>query len=41
ERLLDTAAVGVDGPPAEAATQSRLLTRIRMTPLTDRRSAGS
>ncbi|MER6320598.1 SchA/CurD-like domain-containing protein [Streptomyces coelicoflavus] len=41
ERLLDTAAVGVDGPPAEAATLSRLLTRIRMTPLTDRRSAGS
>ncbi|MFD8538512.1 SchA/CurD-like domain-containing protein [Streptomyces rubrogriseus] len=41
ERLLDTAAVGVDGPPAEAATLSRLLTRVRMTPLTDRRSAGS
>ncbi|MEU8731747.1 SchA/CurD-like domain-containing protein [Streptomyces tendae] len=41
ERLLDTAAVGVDGPPAEAATSARLLTRIRMTPLTDRRSAGS
>ncbi|MFK4545492.1 heme-degrading monooxygenase HmoA [Streptomyces tendae] len=41
ERLLDTAAVGVDGSPAEAATLSRLLTRIRMTPLTDRRSAGS
>ncbi|MFE5598740.1 SchA/CurD-like domain-containing protein [Streptomyces coelicoflavus] len=40
ERLLDTAVVGVDGPPAEAATLSRLLTRIRMTPLTDRRSAG-
>ncbi|WP_282084394.1 SchA/CurD-like domain-containing protein [Streptomyces tendae] len=41
ERLLDTAAVGVDGSPAEAATSARLLTRIRMTPLTDRRSAGS
>ncbi|MFD5649523.1 SchA/CurD-like domain-containing protein [Streptomyces sp. NPDC127039] len=41
ERLLDTAAVGVDGSPAEAATLSRLLRRIRMTPLTDRRSAGS
>ncbi|MFI8484814.1 SchA/CurD-like domain-containing protein [Streptomyces rubrogriseus] len=41
ERLLDTAAVGVDGPPADAATLSRLLTRVRMTPLTDRRSAGS
>ncbi|MFG3210112.1 SchA/CurD-like domain-containing protein [Streptomyces tendae] len=41
ERLLDTAAAGVDGPPAEAATLSRLLTRVRMTPLTDRRSAGS
>ncbi|MET8667507.1 SchA/CurD-like domain-containing protein [Streptomyces tendae] len=41
ERLLDTAAIGVDGPPAEAATLSRLLTRVRMTPLTDRRSAGS
>lgn len=41
ERLLDTAAVGVDGSPAEAATLSRLLTRVRMTPLTDRRSAGS
>ncbi|MER6168075.1 SchA/CurD-like domain-containing protein [Streptomyces violaceorubidus] len=41
ERLLDTAAVGVDGSPGEAATAARLLTRIRMTPLTDRRSAGS
>ncbi|MDX3318308.1 SchA/CurD-like domain-containing protein [Streptomyces violaceoruber] len=41
ERLLDAAAVGVDGSPAEAATLSRLLRRIRMTPLTDRRSAGS
>ncbi|MFJ6072319.1 SchA/CurD-like domain-containing protein [Streptomyces sp. NPDC093065] len=41
ERLLDTAAVGVDGPPADAAVLSRLLTRVRMTPLTDRRSAGS
>ncbi|CAM5313813.1 TcmI family type II polyketide cyclase OS=Streptomyces tendae OX=1932 GN=GUR47_14275 PE=4 SV=1 [Streptomyces tendae] len=38
--LPDTAAVGVDGPE-EAATSARLLTRIRMTPLTDRRSAGS
>lgn len=41
ERLLDTAAAGVDGPPAESRTLSRLLSRIRMTPLTDRRSAGS
>ncbi|CAL9455807.1 SchA/CurD-like domain-containing protein [Streptomyces sp. enrichment culture] len=41
ERLLDTAAVGVDGSPGEAATLSRLLGRVRMTPLTDRRSAGS
>ncbi|MGW4546920.1 SchA/CurD-like domain-containing protein [Streptomyces violaceorubidus] len=41
ERLLDTAAVGVDGSPGEAATAARLLARIRMTPLTDRRSAGS
>ncbi|MET9355553.1 SchA/CurD-like domain-containing protein [Streptomyces sp. NPDC006617] len=41
ERLLDAAAVGVDGSPAEAATLARLLRRIRMTPLTDRRSAGS
>ncbi|MEU4980818.1 SchA/CurD-like domain-containing protein [Streptomyces sp. NPDC021969] len=41
ERLLDVAAAGVDGSPAEAATLSRLLRRIRMTPLTDRRSAGS
>ncbi|WP_399888877.1 SchA/CurD-like domain-containing protein [Streptomyces sp. BBFR51] len=41
ERLLDTAALGVDGPPAEPGTLSRLLSRVRMTPLTDRRSAGS
>lgn len=41
ERLLDTAAVGVDGSPADARALSRLLSRARMTPLTDRRSAGS
>ncbi|CAL9582047.1 SchA/CurD-like domain-containing protein [Streptomyces sp. enrichment culture] len=41
ERLLDTAAVGVDGVPADAAAQAALLARLRMTPLTDRRSAGS
>ncbi|KOT92992.1 protein in whiE locus [Streptomyces sp. NRRL F-4711] len=41
ERLLDVAAAGVEGPPAEPATLSRLLTRLRMTPLTDRSSAGS
>ncbi|MGX1118013.1 heme-degrading monooxygenase HmoA [Streptomyces ambofaciens] len=40
-RLLDTAALGVDGVPDEAAAQARLLARLRMTPLTDRRSAGS
>jgi heme-degrading monooxygenase HmoA len=41
ERLLDTAAVGVDGPPSEPGTSARLLARFRMTPLTDRRAAGS
>ncbi|MFD5310392.1 SchA/CurD-like domain-containing protein [Streptomyces ardesiacus] len=41
ERLLDVAAAGVEGSPAEPATLSRLLTRLRMTPLTDRSSAGS
>ncbi|WP_031043266.1 SchA/CurD-like domain-containing protein [Streptomyces sp. NRRL F-5650] len=41
ERLLDVAAAGVEGAPAKAATLSRLLDRIRMTPLTDRSSAGS
>ncbi|MFB7086551.1 SchA/CurD-like domain-containing protein [Streptomyces sp. NPDC056296] len=38
ERLLDTAALGVDGPLTEARTLSQLLARARMTPLTDRRS---
>ncbi|MFE9704175.1 SchA/CurD-like domain-containing protein [Streptomyces sp. NPDC005930] len=41
ERLLDGAAIGVDGSPAEEGTQARLLAALRMTPLTDRRSAGS
>ncbi|MGV9393392.1 SchA/CurD-like domain-containing protein [Streptomyces olivaceus] len=41
ERLLDTAAVGVDGPPTGAGALSRLLAAARMTPLTDRSSAGS
>ncbi|AQS67548.1 SchA/CurD-like domain-containing protein [Streptomyces pactum] len=41
ERLLDTAAVGIDGPLTEARTMSQLLARARMTPLTDRRSAVS
>ncbi|MBZ6227905.1 SchA/CurD-like domain-containing protein [Streptomyces olivaceus] len=40
-RLLDTAAVGVDGPPTGAGALSRLLGAARMTPLTDRSSAGS
>ncbi|MEU3899615.1 SchA/CurD-like domain-containing protein [Streptomyces sp. NPDC045251] len=38
ERLLDTPAVGIDGPLTEARTLSLLLARARMTPLTDRRS---
>ncbi|WP_121749200.1 SchA/CurD-like domain-containing protein [Streptomyces sp. E2N166] len=38
ERLLDTAALGVDGPLTETRTLSQLLARARMTPLTDRRS---
>ncbi|PAN00583.1 TcmI family type II polyketide cyclase [Streptomyces sp. Alain-F2R5] len=37
-RLLDTSAVGVDGPLTEPRTLSLLLARARMTPLTDRRS---
>ncbi|MDT0611609.1 SchA/CurD-like domain-containing protein [Streptomyces lancefieldiae] len=41
ERLLDTAAVGVDGPLSDARALSALLARARMTPLTDRRSSGS
>ncbi|MBZ6207659.1 antibiotic biosynthesis monooxygenase [Streptomyces olivaceus] len=41
ERLLDTAAVGIDGPPTGAGALSRLLGAARMTPLTDRSSAGS
>ncbi|MDG9721801.1 SchA/CurD-like domain-containing protein [Streptomyces sp. DH41] len=41
ERLLDTAAVGVDGPLTEARTLSLLLARVRMRPLTDRRSSDS
>ncbi|MFD4261327.1 SchA/CurD-like domain-containing protein [Streptomyces sp. NPDC058534] len=36
ERLLDTAAYGVDGPLGEPRTLSLLLARARMTPLTDR-----
>ncbi|WCN03251.1 SchA/CurD-like domain-containing protein [Streptomyces sp. M92] len=38
ERLLDTAAAGIDGPLTEARSLSLLLARARMTPLTDRRS---
>ncbi|QIP72651.1 SchA/CurD-like domain-containing protein [Streptomyces sp. VN1] len=41
EPLLDTAAVGIDGPPTGAGALSRLLGAARMTPLTDRSSAGS
>ncbi|MFE0805442.1 SchA/CurD-like domain-containing protein [Streptomyces sp. NPDC058812] len=41
ERLLDTAALGVDGPLTEARTLAQLLARARMTPLTDRRSPAS
>ncbi|MBU6530151.1 SchA/CurD-like domain-containing protein [Streptomyces mayonensis] len=41
ERLLDTAAVGVGGPLTGADALARLLDAARMTPLTDRRSAGS
>ncbi|AKZ58137.1 42.8 kDa protein in whiE locus [Streptomyces ambofaciens ATCC 23877] len=40
ERLLDTAAVGVDGPLTEERTLSLLLARARMTLVTDRRSSG-
>ncbi|WP_217141877.1 SchA/CurD-like domain-containing protein [Streptomyces sp. AC627_RSS907] len=40
ERLLDTAAVGVDGPLTDVRALSALLARARMTPLTDRRSSG-
>ncbi|MFF8093847.1 SchA/CurD-like domain-containing protein [Streptomyces sp. NPDC016675] len=39
ERLLDTAAAGVDGLLTEDRTLSLLLARARMTPLTDRRSS--
>ncbi|WND35138.1 SchA/CurD-like domain-containing protein [Streptomyces sp. BB1-1-1] len=38
ERLLDTAALGIDGPLTETRTLSQLLARAHMTPLTDRRS---
>ncbi|MGC9377281.1 SchA/CurD-like domain-containing protein [Streptomyces sp. MH13] len=38
ERLLDTAAAGVDGPLTDERTLSLLLARARMTLLTDRRS---
>ncbi|MEZ7006962.1 SchA/CurD-like domain-containing protein [Streptomyces sp. AD55] len=40
-RLLETAAAGVDGPLTDADAPARLLAHARMTPLTDRRSAGS
>ncbi len=39
ERLLDTAAYGIDGPLTEERTLALLLARARMTPLTDRRAA--
>ncbi|MGW8061492.1 SchA/CurD-like domain-containing protein [Streptomyces ziwulingensis] len=41
QRLLDTAAIGVDGLLTEDRTLSLLLARARMTPLTDRRSPAS
>ncbi len=36
--LLDTAALGIDGPLTDHTTLLRLLARMRMRPLTDRRS---
>ncbi|MFJ8188950.1 SchA/CurD-like domain-containing protein [Streptomyces sp. NPDC096094] len=41
ERLLDAAALGVEGPLTDARALSQLLARARMTPLTDRRSPAS
>ncbi|MEV5436480.1 SchA/CurD-like domain-containing protein [Streptomyces sp. NPDC052682] len=40
-RLLDTAALGLDGPPAGDRDLPRLLARARMRPLTDRRAPAS
>ncbi|MFG2132914.1 SchA/CurD-like domain-containing protein [Streptomyces sp. NPDC048751] len=40
-RLLDLAALGIDGPPTDERTLLRLLAHTRMQPLTDRRSPAS
>lgn len=40
-RLLDAAALGLDGPPTDERAVRRLLAHARMQPLTDRRAAAS